>query len=35
MAEIRVNVSSVGSKGTAQATNNAAQYWAEKQENGL
>ncbi len=30
MAEIRVNVSSVGSKGTAQATNNAAQYWAEK-----
>lgn len=30
MAEIRVNVSSVGSKGTAQATNNAVQYWAEK-----
>lgn len=30
MAEIRVNVSSVGSKGTAQATNNAAQYWTEK-----
>lgn len=30
MAEIRVNVSSVGSKGTARATNNAAQYWAEK-----
>lgn len=30
MAEIRVNVSSVGSKGTAQARNNAAQYWAEK-----
>lgn len=30
MAEIRVNVSSVGSKGNATATNNAAQYWAEK-----